>query len=329
MSLGFITESALLPRKSKKVDVDQKSIVGLKSLVYEKEQALRSTKDAAASLDGEGLRALRGKRALANQAEEAKRSKNDIFTRKNVGVSERHLKDEAERETPSRKLAKSRKMLEIKSRLYNKLASAAVPSEAGAGLLVDFDAKTPDDTALLARANEAQNEAGMSEYESDVEVVDEFGRTRRVKKGSETHIQFMRNKAEEERYRREERTSSRSAGPAEHESDGNEGGSWAWGSGSRHPGRGLESSLAGRRAVEELLREEGEHLLQGQKTGQRNFRMMSRWDERKLGDDQKAYIDELRAEQREAPQKSAEDRKRERLKLLEKKMEAKKSKSAC
>ena len=86
MSLGWQTESALLPSKAKPIHVDSKSMVGLKSIVFDEEERLRSKfiRDEAHG----GFKSHHGER------KDGKRK--DVFEKINSGVNDRSRRDKPE-----------------------------------------------------------------------------------------------------------------------------------------------------------------------------------------------------------------------------------------
>ncbi len=173
MSLGFLTEAAILPRKQKSISVDKKSLVNLKSILYEKEEAIRSNQGGRGSGGGEGgggvgqpesssslvgggeLRALRGKRKASVVLGGADYKGNKgVFAHQNKGVTARRAKDEREKVSSKRKLDQSQQALRAKVALYNRIASGEIAEPGESGLLVNFGTKTDEDIALLERVSE-------------------------------------------------------------------------------------------------------------------------------------------------------------------------------
>lgn len=101
------------------IQVDGRSLVDLKAVVYAKEQKVRLDGSGGGSSSG-GLRGLRGKRAAAGDAGGAAARK-DPFARTNRGVEERSQRDELERVTASKKKKKAERTMAAKSRLYEKM----------------------------------------------------------------------------------------------------------------------------------------------------------------------------------------------------------------
>ncbi|TFJ82111.1 hypothetical protein NSK_006776 [Nannochloropsis salina CCMP1776] len=89
MSLGFLTESALLPSKAKPIDVDGRSQISLKAVVAEGLSQRRTTDEK------ETTRRRRGRRHRA--LEEAKGRK-DVYRGENRGVEARRRRDEEGKE---------------------------------------------------------------------------------------------------------------------------------------------------------------------------------------------------------------------------------------
>jgi hypothetical protein len=119
MSLGWQTESALLPSKAKPIQVDNKSMVGLKSILLQKEQerALRLSRDP----DGHqrnSSRQLRGFSEKISQGNENFQSKKRSYTQMEDVPS-----DDGDSE-PIRE-NKIRIALEAKAKIYEKLQNQA------------------------------------------------------------------------------------------------------------------------------------------------------------------------------------------------------------
>ncbi|CAM9829575.1 unnamed protein product [Ectocarpus sp. 6 AP-2014] len=146
MSFGFLTESALLPAKSKPIKVDGRSLVDLKAIVYAKEQKAKLEGGGGSGSTSGGLRGLRGKRSSGDRDGGARK---DPFARSNRGVEDRSQRDEIERVTASMKRKAGQRVMAAKSSLYEKLAKGEVGGATRAGSLVDFSRKTGDDLALL------------------------------------------------------------------------------------------------------------------------------------------------------------------------------------
>lgn len=225
MSLGFLTESALLPSKAKAIKVDSKSLVDLRAVVFQKEQERQARKhslrdallagdghedgSAAAATAGGGTRGFgrfahlkatkkRGGSAALSREEEK------IGKASNRGVEKRRKQDEVERESELDEQdddkawhKKSREMLAKKAKLYDDMMSGRVAASgssaaAVAECLVDFGAKktfgmdVAPAAALVRKASES------------VEITDEFGRMRTVTKDSNAYAEFLRLQARTE-----------------------------------------------------------------------------------------------------------------------------------
>lgn len=119
MSLGWQTESALLPSKSKQINnVDGKSLIELKALIYAKEENKRS---------GENTKVSRKRRGI----DEFQQSSNSVKT-SSVKISKRGAKDD----DPDDKEARAFQALNAKSKLYSEIMAGT--SVGGEGALIDF-----------------------------------------------------------------------------------------------------------------------------------------------------------------------------------------------
>ncbi|CAI5743547.1 unnamed protein product [Hyaloperonospora brassicae] len=215
MSLGFLTESALVPSKAKAIKVDAKSLVDLKAVVFQKEQErkrrLHEAATAAAtttdndSRDGRnnetGYAALRrGKYShLRGNNKRWKPCKEDQVGRKsqNAGVEARSRRDEEVRArdaTPDEdddaawcKLSAER--LREKAKLYEEMMRGGRrEDERTAECLVDFEAKQA--MAAMTRTTEATT--GV------VEITDAFGRTRSVALDSDEYAAFQETQQQQQ-----------------------------------------------------------------------------------------------------------------------------------
>ncbi|CAM9395021.1 unnamed protein product, partial [Discosporangium mesarthrocarpum] len=268
MSLGFLTESALLPSQSKSIRVDGRSLVDLKAVVYEKEQRVKSQGGGAES-GAEGLRSLRGKRSAAAAAEAAEGARKDVFARSNRGVGDRSKKDDEEHMTSGRKRKVMEKTMSAKARLYEKLAKGEA-SGSDAGCMVDFDRKSGADLALLEKGSRTTGEDDDGNS-SEVEITDEFGRDRTVRRGERKHQEWLKAKkleasrvaaqeAYDERYSHRGNLGAGAAGAEPRAVDA--GGPWSWGSGKGRSDAGDYDSrqradrLEGK-VMAELLKQEG------------------------------------------------------------------------
>lgn len=126
MSLGWQTESALLPSKAKPIQVDNKSMVGLKSILLQKEQerALRLSHDP----DGHqrnSSRQLRGFSEKISQGNENFQSKKRSYTQmKDVPSASSVTADDGD-DSESIRDDKIRIALEAKVKIYEKLQNQA------------------------------------------------------------------------------------------------------------------------------------------------------------------------------------------------------------
>eukprot|EP00644_Phytophthora_capsici_P015821 jgi/Phyca11/537649/estExt2_fgenesh1_pg.C_PHYCAscaffold_1030017 len=194
MSLGFLTESALVPSKAKEIKVDNKSLVDLKAVVFQKDQdrkrrlkeALTAENDEKIPGDRRGLRL--GKYAhLRRGNKRHKRSEEDRIGKNchNRGVETRNRRDEEAKasEAPDEDddeawAKKSAEMLRKKAKLYEEMANGG-KEHLKRECLVNFDVKKGLETAVSARER------------TMVDITDEFGRSRQVAADSEEYAAFL------------------------------------------------------------------------------------------------------------------------------------------
>ncbi|TMW55852.1 hypothetical protein Poli38472_008500 [Pythium oligandrum] len=204
MSLGFLTESALLPSKAKEIKVDSKSLLDLKAVVYKKEQERRERqrrlKEALHQEEEEAPG--RGKYARLKAKKRKGSDEDRLGGTANRGVDKRRKRDESEKELDVDDDAddaalqrKSREMLEKKARLYEAMMQGktmedregnGMSAAAMAESLVDFDEKKRSGMAMKESALWSRSKNDM------VEIADEFGRSRLVEKGSKEYEEYMR-----------------------------------------------------------------------------------------------------------------------------------------
>ncbi|KAG6580394.1 uncharacterized protein IUM83_15129 [Phytophthora cinnamomi] len=195
MSLGFLTESALVPSKAKEIKVDAKSLVDLKAVVFQKDQERKRRLQEALTAENDdepatGHGALRlGKYAhLRGGSKRRKRSDEDRVGKKNrnSGVEARSRRDEEarQREAPDEDddeawRKKSAEMLRKKAKLYEEMANGGGPDSVKGECLVDFDAK------------KYMSDSVNTKEMTMVEITDEFGRTRSVATDSDEYAAYL------------------------------------------------------------------------------------------------------------------------------------------
>lgn len=195
MSLGFLTESALVPSKAKEIKVDAKSLVDLKAVVFQKDQERKRRLQEVLTAENDddtsiGHGALRlGKYAhLRGGSKRRKRSEEDRVGKKhrNSGVEARSRHDEEAkaREAPDEDddaawSKKSMEMLRKKAKLYEEMANGGGKDYPKGECLVDFESK------------KYMTETAGTKEKTMVEIKDEFGRTRSVATDSEEYATFL------------------------------------------------------------------------------------------------------------------------------------------
>eukprot|EP01032_Pedospumella_encystans_P017086 gene17086-19478_t len=122
MSLGWQTESALLPSNSKPINVDGKSLVGLKALLYDQQQQRASGHDSN----------VRNARNVYSKRKEDKATKGLLYN-SSTGKN-RPLKEKEDGEDEPNVLA----ALTAKSKLYEEISSGKVKLQSD---VVNFEGK--------------------------------------------------------------------------------------------------------------------------------------------------------------------------------------------
>ncbi|RLN57418.1 hypothetical protein BBJ29_004058 [Phytophthora kernoviae] len=193
MSLGFLTESALVPSKAKSIKVDSKSLIDLKAVVFQKDQERqRRLREALTAGDDDSVSQgalrlgkyahLRGKSRKRSGSEEPQTGKR----RRNRGVEERSRRDEElKQEEPEEDddeawHKRSAEMLRKKAKLYEEMANGGSGGQLKGECLVDFEAKKFVEPTSV-------KESTM------VEITDEFGRARNVATDSEEYAAFVQS----------------------------------------------------------------------------------------------------------------------------------------
>nr|CAD1834292.1 unnamed protein product [Ananas comosus var. bracteatus] len=116
-SLGWLTESAVMPKKHKAIEgVGASSIVELKAQLYRTQEEARKAKDSSAASADEFHRAR--KKPLPS----------DLFSQKNSGVESRARRDKLEMKA-IKDGSVSYAALEKKAEIYEKLARGELPDE--------------------------------------------------------------------------------------------------------------------------------------------------------------------------------------------------------
>jgi hypothetical protein len=188
MSLGFLTESALVPSKAKPIKVDSKSLVDLKAIVFRKEQERRNQED------GKNLRYKRGVRVRHEKASKKGRKYDDDS---NAGIEKRRQRDEDEDallgEDERSKKKRSRQILIEKAKLYDQLARGERVLGPNDHTLIDFKQKEFHKDHDFSEASKAAHGSVL------VEIIDEFGRSKQVSRDGDEHVAFISGQSHDEK----------------------------------------------------------------------------------------------------------------------------------
>ncbi|KAJ3704366.1 hypothetical protein LUZ61_008071 [Rhynchospora tenuis] len=153
-SLGWLTESAVMPKKHKAIEgVGAASIVQLKAQLYRTQEEARKAKDSDPSSSSA---------ASAADASRARKRSADVFSQKNSGVDTRAHKDKLEMKA-IKDGSVSYAALEKKAALYEKLSRGELSDEEEKEkYCVDFFQKTMEhDRSLPSNSQHNDNANGV------------------------------------------------------------------------------------------------------------------------------------------------------------------------
>lgn len=170
MSLGWQTESALLPSKAKPIHVDSKSLLQLKSLISQQEQ-LRKEDDST------GKRRRTFKQKSSKDLIDLEKSSKNTSNLSNSSTEELALD------------VKVQKSLEAKAKLYDEMLRKNGDNDSEHPLLIDFDEKrkimqqlSREDEGKEEEENEEEtttnvphNASNTSQYTEPIRVTTEYG----------------------------------------------------------------------------------------------------------------------------------------------------------
>lgn len=159
-------------------------LIDLKAELFRKQEELRQAK-AKSAADW-----TKGKKTEQH-------GKKDIWNKKNSGVQGRATKDLAEKQEEEDIMEKSRKALEEKSKIYDKIASfTGIPDEDGSeGYLVDFQKKAVDRLVEERTGVKEPETITSAQGEEWVDYVDTFGKARTCLKEDLIHMQQLKDDA--------------------------------------------------------------------------------------------------------------------------------------
>lgn len=206
MSLGWQTESALLPSKAKPINVDAKSLLNLKAVVYDQEKALNTTKSSKYV-----------KNSLKEDISFNKKIR-DPFQKSNAGIEDRIAKDKRLESSQRKTDSMIEASLRAKAKLYDQIANGQISKSTGNAFLINFDEKqkmtskrsftsmqTPsgdeaDDHSKKLKTIEVSSSSIRKDVHSSgdslsgdefIDIIDDFGRSRSVSKSSEEYTNYL------------------------------------------------------------------------------------------------------------------------------------------
>jgi len=174
MSLGWQTESALLPKSSKKIKVDDGSVsmLALKAIVYKKE------KEQKAAVEKQNYY-RKGKSNVNNSSNNNNNNNNSNSSSKN-------------NENGSSSDNVTMATLNAKAHLYDQLSRGNITHPIGENFLVNFDDKklipSNNDSSIHNVNTSSSNDNIVND--DYVDIIDSFGRNRRINKNSNEYEDF-------------------------------------------------------------------------------------------------------------------------------------------
>lgn len=171
MSLGWQTESALLPNKSKPINISGSSLLSLKAIVSQHENKLSKNQSSSD----------------AKYISKKKRPVDDPLGGSNKGVEKRQQKDDIFQQSKDNKYSNIlvENKLKAKARIYDDISKGLIPISKTDSILVNFEEKQP------LSSNTVIKQLCIDENADLVEIVDQFGRTRKVSKKSRDYADYM------------------------------------------------------------------------------------------------------------------------------------------
>ena len=175
MSLGFLTESSILPKKAKSINVGD-------------DTALFNLQSSISSLKGSNTGA-------GGEKETTKRKDHTIQpsgAKKKDAQAKTHNKDKAKKLSVVKETLHSdherQQKLKEKAALYDRLKRGEIDSRESE-LLVDFDRKRDEDNVEVSRVYKDGGDDVEINYDGMVDIIDDMGRNRKVKVGSKEHME--------------------------------------------------------------------------------------------------------------------------------------------
>ena len=323
MSLGWQSESALLPSKAKPIHVDGRSMLSLKALVYDAEQKLSSTTNSLHHKRKHKINnhqddeRITNKRCLKDDRTSTKFvNKNSVKTDKN-NIDDREKKVEAS--------------LRAKAELYDQLVGnsnktsdsslKSITATSGKGpFLVNFNEKKEKECNISSSNSYSDHHRNMNkadendesitrdhhEFHSDgnsvdtagfLDILDEFGRTKRVHNKSDEYQKYLMNKeieyAKEILFQKSGMNSTHAG--AELSQNSNKQNQWAWSNGQDHPGTAdWLRDIAEERGLKALVEDKVEKEVQATLMSDA-ARVKTQWD-KTLQSSAKGYLSDIHKE---------------------------------
>lgn len=271
MSLGWQTESALLPSKAKPISVDGKSLVSLKAIVFSQEKKSSSSNSN-----------LHEKHRLKSSSRDK-----DPMLRSNPGIEARKNKDAQLSLMDVKSSSSIEASLRAKAKLYDEMiTNKNLANSATSSFLVNFQEKDVIRSGDEDIAKTVDRSHDDDEDEEMVDIIDSFGRSRRVKKRSAEYSEYFLDQATK-KYKSSlvpqvnNHSSTASSGP------------WAWSTGHdrEDAGEWIDEAVK-ERGLKSLIEDRVAHEVNESSTMSKAARVKTMW-EKTLDSSAREYIDEI------------------------------------
>lgn len=278
MSLGWQTESSLLPKSSKKIKVDDGnlSMLALKAVVYKKEKEQKANSSDKQN-HYKKVKAINNNNSNSNSnTTNIKRNNNE----ENDNISMAALK--------------------AKAHLYDQLSRGIISQPIGDNFLINFDdKKLIQSDSNIDNSKDKHSNNNNNDDNDFIEITDHFGRTRKYNKNSNEYDDYklsedLKNKQQSlqqkrKRFQGDDEFSSNQYGVSSSSSSNK----WQWSRGENHDTDHVNEYVNNediKRAYQNVVDDRIDHEVS------RAAKVKTKWDET-LNNSSKQYIHEIHKEE--------------------------------
>lgn len=279
MSFGWQTESALLPKQSKPINIDSKSILKLKAVVFDKEKKVEATSASSKYTQN------RNKNRVVRST--------DLFDRKNSGIESRIKKDslisDAKQNNENSIIEAS---LRAKAQLYEEMTAGRLTSLNNSNsnqLLINFQEKRNMPTVVHSAtvSSDVKKKEEVQDDADFIEITDEFGRNRRISKRSSEYSEYILSESSK-KYKKSMSTTNSI------DFSDNKQGEWAWSTGHdrEDTGEWIEDMIR-EKGLDNLMEAKIQHEINSQsKSLSKGSKIKTMWD-KTLDSSAREYLDDI------------------------------------